>query len=143
MRPFNVYGPGQVGEGALRTFILRALRDEEIVIHGDGTQIRAWCYVDDMIEGVLRTLVIDEAVGDSFNIGNQRAVVTIYGLASTVVRVLGSAIGDHLRPSAGRRRHRAAHPARRQGAGRPRLRGQGGPRGGDPAHRRLLPGQPA
>ena len=90
VRPFNVYGPGQVGEGALRTFILRALRDEEIMIHGDGTQIRAWCYVDDMIEGVLRTLVIDEAVGDSFNIGNQRAVVTIYGLASTVVRVLGS-----------------------------------------------------
>jgi UDP-glucose 4-epimerase len=90
VRPFNVYGPGQVGEGALRTFILRALRDEEIVIHGDGTQIRAWCYVDDMIEGVLRTLLVEEAVGDSFNIGNQRAVVTIYGLASTIVRVLGS-----------------------------------------------------
>lgn len=90
VRPFNVYGPGQVGEGALRTFILRALRDEELTIHGDGTQIRAWCYVDDMIEGVLRTLMIDDAVGDSFNIGNQRAVVTIYGLASTIVRVLNS-----------------------------------------------------
>ena len=38
LRPFNVYGPGQVGEGALRTFIMRALKDEPIEIHGDGTQ---------------------------------------------------------------------------------------------------------
>src|SRR5271157_4777673 len=52
VRPFNVYGPGQVGEGAIRTFIIRALRNETIEIHGDGTQIRAWCYVDDMIDGV-------------------------------------------------------------------------------------------
>ena len=79
-----------MGEGALRTFILRALANEELVIHGDGTQIRAWCYVDDMVEGVLRTLLVDDAVGESFNIGNQRAVVTIYGLANTVTRVLGS-----------------------------------------------------
>ena len=90
VRPFNVYGPGQVGEGALRTFILRALRDEPIDIHGDGTQIRAWCYVDDMVDGVMLAIESPRAVGESFNIGNQRAVVTIFGLASTVVRVLGS-----------------------------------------------------
>ena len=41
VRPFNVYGPSQVGEGALKIFIDRALRDETIEIHGDGTQIRA------------------------------------------------------------------------------------------------------
>jgi UDP-glucose 4-epimerase len=90
VRPFNVYGPGQVGEGALRTFINRALRDEPIEIHGDGTQIRAWCYVDDMVEGVMRTLEHPRAVGETFNIGNQRAIVTIYGLANTVIRVLNS-----------------------------------------------------
>ena len=90
VRPFNVYGPGQVGEGALRIFIERAIRDETIQIHGDGTQIRAWCYVDDMIEGVLLGLTHPKAIGESFNIGNQRAVTTIYGLASTVVRVLNS-----------------------------------------------------
>jgi UDP-glucose 4-epimerase len=90
VRPFNVYGPGQVGEGALRNFIQRAIRDEPIEIHGDGTQIRAWCYVDDMVEGVLLALTHPNAVGESFNIGNQRAVTTIYGLASTVVRVLES-----------------------------------------------------
>jgi UDP-glucose 4-epimerase len=91
VRPFNVYGPGQVGEGALRTFIQRALRDEPIEIHGDGTQIRAWCFVRDMIDGVLLTLTHPKAVGESFNIGNQRAVTTIYGLANTVTRVLNSA----------------------------------------------------
>lgn len=90
LRPFNVYGPGQVGEGALRTFIMRALKNEPIQIHGDGTQIRAWCYVDDMVHGVLLAMEHPRAVGESFNIGNQRAVTTIYGLASAVVRVLGS-----------------------------------------------------
>ncbi len=90
VRPFNVYGPGQVGTGALRTFILRALKDQTIEIHGDGTQIRAWCYVDDMIEGVLLSMVHPKAVGESFNIGNARAVTTIWGLANTVVRVLQS-----------------------------------------------------
>lgn len=90
LRPFNVYGPGQVGEGAMKTFVQHALRDEPIEIHGDGTQIRAWCYVDDMIAGTLAAMERPEAIGESFNIGNQRAVVTIYGLANTVIRVLES-----------------------------------------------------
>lgn len=90
VRPFNVYGPGQVGEGALRTFILRALKDEPIEIHGDGTQIRAWCFVDDMVDGVLLAMAHPKAVGESFNIGNVRTVTTVYGLANTVIRVLES-----------------------------------------------------
>ena len=90
VRPFNVYGPGQVGEGAMRAFINRALKNEVIQIHGDGTQIRAWCYVDDMVDGVLLAMTHPNAVGESFNIGNQRAVTTIYGLANTVIRVLDS-----------------------------------------------------
>ncbi len=90
LRPFNVYGPGQIGEGAIRTFILRALKNEALEIHGDGNQIRAWCYVDDFIEGLMRCIVAPEAVGESFNIGNARAVVTVYGLAQAVVRALES-----------------------------------------------------
>jgi UDP-glucose 4-epimerase len=90
VRPFNIYGPGQVGEGALRAFIERAIANETIQIHGDGTQIRAWCYVDDMVEGVMIALEHPKAVGESFNIGNSRAVTTIYGLANTVTRVLKS-----------------------------------------------------
>lgn len=90
VRPFNVYGGGQIGEGAIRIFIERAMSDRTIEIHGDGTQIRAWCYVDDMVDGVLLAMTHPNAVGESFNIGNQRAVTTIYGLASAVVRVLDS-----------------------------------------------------
>ena len=90
LRPFNVYGPGQVGEGAIHRFVTLALQDKDIEIHGDGTQIRAWCYVDDMIDGLLLVMEHPKAVGESFNIGNGRAVVTIFGLANAVVRVLHS-----------------------------------------------------
>jgi len=90
VRPFNVYGPGQVGEGAVKTIVQQALADRPIDIHGNGTQIRAWCYVDDMVDAVLLCLTRDEAIGESFNIGNERAVATIRGLAETVVRLLDS-----------------------------------------------------
>lgn len=90
VRPFNIYGPGQVGEGAIHAFVKRALRNETLFVHGDGTQIRAWCYIDDMVDGVLLCLDRSEAIGESFNIGNSRAVVTIYGLANTIVRVTRS-----------------------------------------------------
>jgi UDP-glucose 4-epimerase len=90
LRPFNIYGPGQVGEGALRIFIQHALKNKEIQIHGDGNQIRAWCYIDDFIDGLMLAMVRQEAIGESLNIGNSKAVMTIYGLAQTVVRVLKS-----------------------------------------------------
>jgi UDP-glucose 4-epimerase len=90
IRPFNIYGPGQTGEGAIQIFIKRALKGEDIQIYGDGTQIRAWCYVDDMIDGLLLSLENVDAIGQSFNIGNSRAITTIYGLAQTVCRILGS-----------------------------------------------------
>ena len=90
VRPFNVYGPGQTGEGALIKFIESALDDRDIWIDGDGNQIRAWCYVDDFVDCLMRCLVDPRAIGESFNIGNARAVITILGLAQTVCRVLDS-----------------------------------------------------
>lgn len=90
VRPFNVYGPGQTGEGALQIFIKRALKNEDIRIDGDGNQIRAWCYVDDFVECIIRCIESPAAIGESFNIGNARAVITILGLAHTVCRVLAS-----------------------------------------------------
>ncbi len=90
VRPFNIYGPGQIGEGAIHRFIVQALRGEDITIHNDGSQIRAWCYVDDMAAGLLACLERDEAVGQAFNIGNPRSVVTIYNLALQIVRLAGS-----------------------------------------------------
>jgi UDP-glucose 4-epimerase len=90
VRPFNVYGPGQTGEGAIQIFVRRALANTEIEIYGDGNQIRAWCYVDDFVECLLLVLESPKAIGESFNIGNCRAVATTYGLAQTVCRVLKS-----------------------------------------------------
>ena len=90
VRPFNIYGPGQTGEGALQIFIKKALKNETIHIDGDGNQIRAWCYVDDFVDCLIRAIQVPEAIGESFNIGNARAVMTILGLAQTVCRVLNS-----------------------------------------------------
>jgi UDP-glucose 4-epimerase len=90
VRPFNVYGPGQTGEGAIQIFIKRALQNQDIKIDGDGNQIRAWCYVDDFVDCLIRCIEDPKAIGESFNLGNARAVITILGLAQTVCRVLKS-----------------------------------------------------
>lgn len=90
VRPFNVYGPGQTGEGAIQVFIKRALKNQELRIDGDGAQIRAWCFVNDFVDCLVRCIENPMAIGHSFNIGNARAVITILGLAQTVCRVLKS-----------------------------------------------------
>jgi len=89
VRPFNVYGPGQIGGGAIRAFIEAALAGRDLSIHGDGSQIRAWCYVDDMVEGLLLALEHPNAVGESFNTGNARSAVTIFDLARRVKALSG------------------------------------------------------
>ena len=90
VHPFNVYGPGQIGGGAIRAFIEAALAGRDLTIHGDGSQIRAWCYVDDMVEASLLCLEHPGAVGNTFNIGNPRSTVTIYDLAQRIRRLAGS-----------------------------------------------------
>ena len=90
VRPFNVYGPGQIGGGAIRAFIEAAIDDRPLTIHGDGSQIRAWTYVDDMVRGLLLALEHPAAVGESFNIGNARSTVTIFDLAQRIKRISGA-----------------------------------------------------
>jgi UDP-glucose 4-epimerase len=90
VRPFNVYGPGQTGEGAMQIFIKKALKNETLKIDGDGNQIRAWCFIDDFVDCLISCIENPKAIGESFNIGNARAVITILGLAQTVCRVLKS-----------------------------------------------------
>ena len=90
VRPFNVYGPGQVGEGALHHFVVRALLGDDLEIHGDGDQIRSWCYIDDFVDGVLLCAENRAAVGQVFNIGNPRGTTTILALAQTVIRICAS-----------------------------------------------------
>ncbi len=90
IRPFNIYGPYQVGEGAIQKFILAALKGEPLVINGDGSQIRAWCYIEDFVRGVLLCLEKEEAVGQVFNLGNHRTAVTIRDLAEKIINLSGS-----------------------------------------------------
>ncbi|MBX3249683.1 MAG: NAD-dependent epimerase/dehydratase family protein [Myxococcales bacterium] len=90
IRPFNIFGPGQVGEGAIHAFVVRALRGEPITIHNEGDQIRSWCYIDDIVEAIELALERDGAVGETFNIGNPRSTVTIYQLARLIVRLAES-----------------------------------------------------
>jgi len=90
VRPFNVYGPGQVGEGAIHHFVVRAIRNEPLIIHGDGDQIRSWCYIDDMVDGILLCMEKEEAIGEVLNIGNPKGTITILGLAEKVIQLAGS-----------------------------------------------------
>lgn len=98
VRPFNVYGEGQTGEGAMQIFIKKAINDDDIYIYGDGSQIRSWCYVNDFIEGLIQCIDNKNAIGQSFNIGNAKSVITTFGLAQTVCRVLNSSSKIIFRP---------------------------------------------
>jgi nucleoside-diphosphate-sugar epimerase len=90
VRPFNIYGPNQVGVGAIHHFIRRALTDQDVEIHGDGSQIRAWCYISDIVDALLLILESPAAIGQVFNIGNPRSTVTIFDLAKNIIRIAGS-----------------------------------------------------
>jgi UDP-glucose 4-epimerase len=98
VRPFNVYGPGQIGGGAIRAFIETALAGDDLVIHGDGSQVRAWCYVDDLVDALLLVLERPEAVGEVFNVGNERSVLTIRELAEQIRGLMGGNVEITFRP---------------------------------------------
>ena len=85
IRPFNIYGPGQIGEGAIQVFIKNAVFNKNIEIHGDGDQIRSWCYIDDMIQGLEMCLTNKKAIGEIFNIGNPKGTITISSLAEKII----------------------------------------------------------
>lgn len=90
VRPFNIYGPGQIGEGAIQIFIKNCLNNDDIIIHGDGSQIRSWCYIDDAIDFLLLCLEKDESIGNIFNIGNPSGTITTIGLAEKIIRITKS-----------------------------------------------------
>lgn len=91
IRPFNVYGPGQVGEGAVSLFIDRALSGKPLRVTGDGTQIRAWCYIDDMLKALDACVRRAPRVkGNIFNIGNPSGTTTILDLVHRIHRLTES-----------------------------------------------------
>ena len=90
IRPFNIFGPMQVGIGAIHVFIKKALKNEPMFIHNEGGQIRSWCYIDDIVDAIILCLEKEEAIGQSFNIGNPRNTLTIYNLAKIIKRLCNS-----------------------------------------------------
>jgi UDP-glucose 4-epimerase len=90
IRPFNVYGPLQVGEGAIQVFIRRALGGLPLMVHNGGAQVRAWCYVDDALDGIQAALFSDQAIGEVFNLGNPQEPVSVRKLAEMVISATGS-----------------------------------------------------
>jgi dTDP-glucose 4,6-dehydratase len=90
IRPFNIFGPHRTGDYALRRFIMNALNNEPLMVHGDGTQIRSWCYIDDFCFALRQMMVRPEAVGEDFNIGNPGNTLTVYELAQKVIQLTNS-----------------------------------------------------
>ena len=90
-RIFNTYGPRMhIEDGrVVSTFVACALRDEAITIYGDGEQTRSFCYVDDLIDGLVRLMNTPHDVTGPINLGNA-GEMTIRELADTVIRLTGS-----------------------------------------------------
>jgi nucleoside-diphosphate-sugar epimerase len=84
VRPFNVYGPHQLGESAVHSFAVQALAGEPLRIRGSGEQRRAWCHVRDLVQGLLLILGSRRAEGEIFNLGNPDAVCTVRELALAI-----------------------------------------------------------
>jgi UDP-glucose 4-epimerase len=91
IRPFNIYGPRQVGEGAISNFCRAVVNQQPMIIYGDGSAIRAWCYISDLVDAVLAILCTPAAAGQAFNIGNPQEVETTLGLARRIARLLPNA----------------------------------------------------
>lgn len=91
MRIFNTYGPRMdIGDGrVVSNFIIQALNNEDITIYGDGSQTRSFCYVDDLVEGMIRMMNSRDGFTGPVNVGNPEEF-TILELANTVIRLTDS-----------------------------------------------------
>jgi UDP-glucose 4-epimerase len=90
VRPFNIYGPRRKTSHAVGHFIVRALANKDLMLHGDGSQLRSWCYIDDFSDGIVACIEKAAAAGEDFNLGDPRTAITIYDLAQRVIRLVGS-----------------------------------------------------
>src|SRR3954466_16263401 len=89
VRIFNTYGPRmRLRDGrAVPAFMSQALRNEDVTVFGDGTQTRSFCYVTDLVDGIIR--LAESNTNDPVNIGNPHEV-TIEEIARTIIKLVGS-----------------------------------------------------
>ena len=90
-RIFNTYGPNMHPEDGrvVSNFIIQALKGQPITIFGDGSQTRSFCYVDDLVEGLVRLMNVDQDLSVPVNLGNP-VELTIGDLATRIVALVGS-----------------------------------------------------
>jgi UDP-glucuronate decarboxylase len=90
-RIFNTYGPRMHFDDGrvVSTFIVQALRNEPITVYGEGSQTRSFCYVDDLVEGLMRLMATPAEIVGPMNLGNAHEI-TVRELAEAVVRLTGS-----------------------------------------------------
>jgi UDP-glucuronate decarboxylase len=98
-RIFNTYGPKMRPDDGrvVSNFIMSALNGEPITVYGDGTQTRSFCYVDDLVEGLVRLMKTKHEVTGPINIGNPREF-TMLELAEQVIRLTASSSAIEFRP---------------------------------------------
>ena len=91
VRIFNTYGTRMaINDGrVVSNFIVQALRGEDITVYGNGLQTRSFCYVDDLISGLIKMMATDDDVTGPVNIGNPTEF-TIMELAEAIIRLAGS-----------------------------------------------------
>ncbi|MBT0813035.1 SDR family oxidoreductase [Litoribacter ruber] len=91
VRIFNTYGPNmQANDGrVVSNFIMQALKNEPLTIFGDGTQTRSFCYVDDLVEGMVKMMQTDKGFTGPVNMGNPEEF-TMLQLAETIIEMTGS-----------------------------------------------------
>ncbi len=98
LRYHNVYGPAMGWDHVVPQFISRLLRDEEFTVQGDGSQRRAFCYVDDAVAPTAAALTADAAADGIFNLGNPAEEYSINGLIAVLERVTGRTISPRYVP---------------------------------------------
>jgi nucleoside-diphosphate-sugar epimerase len=91
VRIFNTYGPhSQIHDGRMiPNFITQALKNEPLIIYGDGSKTRSICYVSDLIEGLMRAMFQADTMGEVFNLGNPEEH-TVLEYAETIIKLCNS-----------------------------------------------------
>jgi UDP-glucuronate decarboxylase len=91
IRIFNTYGPNMHPDDGrvVSNFIVQALQNKDITIYGDGFQTRSFCYVSDLVEGIYRTLILDQEIDNPINLGNPNEF-TMNELAGLVIKLTRS-----------------------------------------------------
>lgn len=88
LRLFNVYGEKQRNEWVMTEFVSRAIKNQDIIIHGTGSQIRAFCHVSDALKGF--EIALEKGDGEIFNIGNDSEPISIKELAERIISLSNS-----------------------------------------------------